>query len=169
MGVYVCVFNFVSQSFSNAKRTENNRMNPQRHIIQLQQLLKFHHSYFILSSTYFSAIFSSIFHFTHFTHTYVSVQRVFCRLFFFIKNLFYFVFNWRIITILCCFMPYINMNQPQVYICPVPLKPPSLLSPHPSPLGCHRTPDLSSLNHIANFHWLSLLYMVMYMVTCYSL
>ena len=117
MGVYVCVFNFVSQSFSNAKRTENNRMNPQRHIIQLQQLLKFHHSYFILSSTYFSAIFSSIFHFTHFTHTYVSVQRVFCRLFFFIKNLFYFVFNWRIITILCWFRPYISMNQPQEYVC----------------------------------------------------
>ena len=29
--------------------------------------------------------------------------------------------------ILCCFLPYINMNQPQVYICLLPLEPPSHL------------------------------------------
>ena len=28
-------------------------------------------------------------------------------------------------TILCWFLPYINMNQPQVYMCPLPLEPPS--------------------------------------------
>ena len=28
-----------------------------------------------------------------------------------------FIFNWRIITILYCFLPYINMDQPWVYIC----------------------------------------------------
>ena len=28
------------------------------------------------------------------------------------------------------------------------------LPPHPGPLDCLRSPDLSSLHHIANFHWL---------------
>ena len=32
-------------------------------------------------------------------------------------------------TILCWFLPYINMNQPQVYIRPLPLEPPSYLPP----------------------------------------
>ena len=36
-------------------------------------------------------------------------------------------------TILCWFFPYINMNQPQVYICPLPLEPPTLS--HPSTLS----------------------------------
>ena len=36
-------------------------------------------------------------------------------------------------TILCWFVPYINMNQPQVYICPRPLEPPTLS--HPSTLS----------------------------------
>lgn len=80
-------------------------MNPQRHIIQLQQLLKFYRSYFILSSTYFSVIFSSIFQFTHFTHIYVSVQCVLSAYFFSSLKIFYFIFDWRIITILCCFLP----------------------------------------------------------------
>ena len=30
-------------------------------------------------------------------------------------------------TILCWFLPYINMNQPWIYICPLPLEPPSHL------------------------------------------
>ena len=39
-------------------------------------------------------------------------------------------FNWRIITVLWCILPYIDMNQPQVYLCP----PPSWNSlPSPSP------------------------------------
>ena len=33
-------------------------------------------------------------------------------------------------TILCWFLPYINMNQPQVYIYPLPLEPPSPRPPH---------------------------------------
>ena len=53
------------------------------------------------------------------------------------------------------FLPYINMNQPLVYVCPFPLEPLSKLVPHPTPLGCHRAPDLGSLRHTANFHWLS--------------
>ena len=40
-------------------------------------------------------------------------------------------------TILCWFLPHINMNQPQVYICRLPLEPPSHLPPHPTPLCCH--------------------------------
>jgi len=40
-------------------------------------------------------------------------------------------------TMLCWFLPYINMNQSQVYICPLPLEPPSHLPPesHPSRLS----------------------------------
>ena len=34
-------------------------------------------------------------------------------------------------TILCWFLPYIIMNQPQVYICPLPLEPSSHLPRHP--------------------------------------
>ena len=65
------------------------------------------------------------------------------------------------------------MNQPQVYTCPLPLKPPSHLPPHSTPLGCHKAPAwgsaLGSLHHIANSHWLSTLHMVMYMFEYYSL
>ena len=32
------------------------------------------------------------------------------------------------------------MNHTQLYICPLPLELPSLLSPHPTALGCHRAP-----------------------------
>ena len=71
-------------------------------------------------------------------------------------------------TRLCWFLPFINMNQPQVHIGPLPLETPSHLPPHPSPLGCHRavgwapcvteqipTGDLS--------------YILMYMFPCYPL
>ena len=52
------------------------------------------------------------------------------------------------------FLPYVHMNQPQVYECPLSLESPSCLPPHPTPLGCHRALDLSSLHHTANFYWL---------------
>ena len=45
----------------------------------------------------------------------------------------------------------------------------SCLPPHPTLLGCHRAPDLSSLHHTAHSHWLSILHMVMSMFPCYSL
>ena len=66
-------------------------------------------------------------------------------------------------TMLCWFLPCINMNQPQVYICPLPLEP--LSSSHP--LQCHRALNLSSLRHTANPHWLSILHMVIFMSQCY--
>ena len=68
-------------------------------------------------------------------------------------------------TEFCCFLSSINMNQPQVYLCPLPLEPPS--PPHPSRLL--QRPGLNSLSHTANSHWLSILHMVMYMFQCYSL
>ena len=44
--------------------------------------------------------------------------------------------------------------------------PPPALS-HPSRLL--QNPSLSSLSHTANFHWLSILYMIVYLLTCCSL
>ena len=49
-----------------------------------------------------------------------------------------------------------------MYICPLPLEPPSHLPPHPIPLSCHRASDLSFRYHTANSHWLSRLYIVIY-------
>ena len=40
---------------------------------------------------------------------------------------------------LCWFLPYISMNQPQVYTCPLPLEPLSHLPPHPTVLVCQST------------------------------
>ena len=59
-------------------------------------------------------------------------------------------------TILCWFLPKVNMNQPQVYICPFPLKP--LF--HLPPLQLLQSPGLSSLSHTANSHQLSILHSV---------
>ena len=39
------------------------------------------------------------------------------------------------------FLPYITMNQPYVYICPLPLEPASHLPPHRTSLGCGRAQD----------------------------
>ena len=42
--------------------------------------------------------------------------------------------------------------------------PPDLIPP-----GWHRAPALGALYHTSNFHWLSILHMVMYMFRCYCL
>ena len=54
----------------------------------------------------------------------------FCLIVKMIKLLKIIYFNWRIIPLQYCngFLPYINMNQPQVYICPPILNPTSLLT-----------------------------------------
>ena len=44
-------------------------------------------------------------------------------------------------TIWCWFLPYSSMNQPQVYMCSLPLEPPFRPPPLPTPLGSHRAPD----------------------------
>ena len=64
------------------------------------------------------------------------------------NKIIYFQLEDNCFTILCWFLPYININQPQAYVCPLPLEP-------PTPLSCHRAPDLSSLRHIVNFYQLS--------------
>ena len=69
---------------------------------------------------------------------------------------------------LCWFLPNINMNQPQIYICPLPLTTPSCFPLHPTP-GLSQSPGVSFLSHTANSHWLSISHMVMYMFPCYSL
>ena len=68
---------------------------------------------------------------------------------------------------MCWILPKINMNQPKVYLCPLPPEPPSyrILS-HPSRLS--QSTSLSSLSYIANSHWLIILHMVVYLFPCNS-
>ena len=47
--------------------------------------------------------------------------------------------------------------------------PPSLLPPHPIPLGCPSAPAFSALFHASNLDWSSISHMVIYMLECYSL
>ena len=77
-----------------------------------------------------------------------------------------FIFNWRIIAILCWFLPYISHRYTYV---PSLLNLPSTSHARPTPLGCHRASDLSSTWHAADSHWLSVLHMVMCVFQCYSL
>ena len=83
---------------------------------------------------------------------------------------FTFSFNWRIVIILCRFLSYINMNQPQAHTCPSLLD----LPPHPTPLGYHRV-DITELIGLAcqcpaaNPHWLSVLHMIVHMFRSCSL
>ena len=77
-------------------------------------------------------------------------------------------FNWRLITILWWFLPYIDMNQPWVYMCPHP-EHPSQLPPHPIPLGCPSAPALSALFHSSNLNWSSISHITIYMFQCCSL
>ena len=72
------------------------------------------------------------------------------------------------LTILWLFLPYINMNQPWVYMCP------TILDPLPPPCPTHsfvlsQTTSFGCLLHASNLHWSSILHMVIYMFQCYSL
>ena len=62
-------------------------------------------------------------------------------------------------TILCWLLPYINMNQPEVYICPLPLEPSTLF--HPSTLSESTRFELYSKFSLVILH------MVMYTFQCY--
>ena len=66
-------------------------------------------------------------------------------------------------------LPYINMNQPWVYMYPTILNPPSYLPLHPISLGCPRVLASSALIHASDLHWSSILHMVIYRFQCYSL
>ena len=58
---------------------------------------------------------------------------------------------------LCWFLPYSNMKQPQVHLYTFPLVPPSHPDPHPTPLG-HQSTGRSSLYYAAASHHLSVLH-----------
>ena len=77
---------------------------------------------------------------------------------------FFFFFNWRLNKILWCFLPYINMNQPRVYMCPTILNTPSTSLPTPSLWGV-----LEHHLHALNMHRSSVLHMAIYMFQCYCL
>ena len=62
--------------------------------------------------------------------------KVYSFFFLFFKTFVYFYLEDNSLTMLSWFLPYINMNQPQVYICPLL----SLLHDPFNPLGCHREP-----------------------------
>ena len=71
-------------------------------------------------------------------------------------------------TILWWFLPYIDMDQPRVYMWPHP-EPLSHLPPHPIPLGCPSALALSALFRASNLDWSSVSHMIIYMFQCYSL
>ena len=65
-------------------------------------------------------------------------------------------------------LPYIDMNQPCVYMCS-PSWTPSHLPPHPIPQGHPSAPALSALSHALNLDWRSISHMAIYIFQCYSL
>ena len=69
-------------------------------------------------------------------------------------------------TILCCFLPYIDMNQPWVY-----MSSPSWthIPPHTIPQGHPSAPAVSALSHAVNLGWWSVSHMIIYMFQSYSL
>ena len=72
----------------------------------------------------------------------------------------FFFFNFFIVRyfiILCWFLPYNHMNQPQVYICPLSLEPTSHLT-HILPFRLSQGTGMSSLCHTADSHWLTILH-----------
>ena len=85
-------------------------------------------------------------------------------------QVFFIYFNWRIIALQYYVgFSHINMNQPYMCMC-IHVSPPSHLPPHPTPLGCHRALDLSSLQIPTGYNFTYvILHMVTYMFQCYSL
>ena len=71
-------------------------------------------------------------------------------------------------TMLWCFLPYVDMNQPRVYMCPlIPNLPPTSL-PIPS-RGFSQCTSFKALFHALNLDWWSISQMAIYMSQCYSL
>ena len=77
-------------------------------------------------------------------------------------------FNWRLLlynTVVV--LPYIDMNQPWVYMCPPSRAPLPFPSPsHPS--GLSSAPASSALFHALNLDWSSVSHMVTYVFQCYA-
>ena len=84
-------------------------------------------------------------------------------------TLFILLGGYLLYNIVVFFLPYINMNWPQVYKCALHPKPPSHPFPHTIPPGFHRAQVLGALLHIASSHWLSILHTVIHMFQFYFL
>ena len=67
-----------------------------------------------------------------------------------------------------CFLPYINMNQPCMYMC-FPSWPSLPPLSHPIPQGHPNAPALITLFHASNLDWWSISHMIIYMFQCYCL
>ena len=59
---------------------------------------------------------------------------------------FFFLFFWKLITILWWFLPYVDRNQPQLYMCP-PSQIPLHLLPHPTLLRFPSAPGTPCFMH----------------------
>ena len=85
--------------------------------------------------------------------------------FFFFLTLFQLKANYNIVVVLAIHRHESAMG---IHVSPYP-EPPSPFRPYPIPLGCPRARSLSTLLHVSNLHWSSVLYMVIYTFQCYSL
>ena len=79
------------------------------------------------------------------------------------------IFNWIIIALQCC----VGFCHTSTWISHRYKDVPSPREPHFPALPSHssrlpQSTSLSSLSHIANFYWLSILHIIMYMFSCYS-
>ena len=89
-----------------------------------------------------------------------------------LKTFFKFIFiSCRLITLQYCsgfFLPYIDMNQPWIYMCSPswsPLPPPSISHP----FGSSQCTSPEHLSHGSNLGWRSVSHLIIYMFQCYSL
>ena len=84
-------------------------------------------------------------------------------------EVFFFFFNWRLITLQYCsgFLPYIDMIQPWVYVCSLSWTP-LPIPPHPIPQDHPSASALSTPSHVLNLDWRSVSHMIIYMFQCYS-
>ena len=76
-------------------------------------------------------------------------------------------FKIYFIIIFCLFLPYIDMNQPCIYMCSpswTPLPPPS--PSHPS--GSSQCTSPEHLSHASNLGWWSVSHLIIYMFWCSS-
>ena len=83
-------------------------------------------------------------------------------IFFFFFQFYLFIFLlYNIVLVL----PYIDMNQPWVYMYSPS---PSHLPPHSIPLGHPSAPALSTLSHASKLDWWFVSHMIIYMFQCHS-
>ena len=78
-------------------------------------------------------------------------------------------FNWRLITLQYCtgFAIHWHGSTTAVHVFPI-LNPPSLLLPHPIPLGPPSVPAPSTLSHASNLDWWSFSHLIINMFQCHS-